>query len=70
MNPRTKYGINGIFADAVSVFPCEVSQRRWRIERIRTIGASKQTRASFTTIAYLSAPSPQTDAVATTCPTS
>ena len=70
IKPSTKYGINGTFAEAVAVLPSEVNQRRWRIDKIKTIGANKQTLASFTTIAYLSASSPQTDAVATTCPTS
>lgn len=59
MNPRTKKGINGTLADSTSCLPCEVNQRRWRKDKIKTIGASKHTRASFTTIAYLSASSPQ-----------
>ena len=53
IKPKTKTGISGTFAELCALSPWAVKKRRWRIERIKTIGANKQTRANFMTTADL-----------------
>ena len=62
----TKSGISGTFTLECAISPCEVRNRRCRIASARTIGANKQTRASFTTIAAETALEFHTEAVAIT----